>query len=122
MKVAKEELLGHDHQQDARHGLRQRDSRFRYDELGFKREKILTATATAKLQGSAQLDEETVSSIRQLVRGAVAGMKSENVTVIDQNGRYLARHSRTRRRSRRRSNSSRLQRTNEKDLKTKYRQ
>jgi flagellar M-ring protein FliF len=53
---------------------------------GLNRSKLLTATATAKLQGSAQLDEAMVFSIRQAVKGAIAGMKPEDVTVIDLNG------------------------------------
>jgi len=54
---------------------------------GFGREKVTTATVGVKPQGSGQLDGERVSSIRLAVAGAFAGMKPENVTVIDLNGR-----------------------------------
>jgi len=53
---------------------------------GFKKEKITTATATAKAAGAVQLEESQVSAIRHLVAGAIAGLKPENVTVADLNG------------------------------------
>jgi flagellar biosynthesis/type III secretory pathway M-ring protein FliF/YscJ len=52
---------------------------------GFK-EKLITATVCVKPIGTAQLDEARVSSIRQLVAGAIAGLKPENVTVSDLGG------------------------------------
>jgi flagellar M-ring protein FliF len=85
MKVAKEDLLGMIISKMP--GMEYGTVILDFDTAStLKREKIFAATATAKLQGSAQLDEDTVNSIRQLVRGAVAGMKPEDVTVIDQNG------------------------------------
>ena len=51
------------------------------------REKITTASVSVKPVGSTQLDEARVSSIRHLVAGAIAGLKPENVTVADLNGR-----------------------------------
>jgi flagellar M-ring protein FliF len=54
---------------------------------GFNKTKIITATASVKPLGSEQLDEAKVSSIRHLVAGAIAGLKPENVTVTDLNGR-----------------------------------
>ncbi|MCC6125581.1 MAG: hypothetical protein IT426_11505 [Pirellulales bacterium] len=54
---------------------------------GFKREKVSTALAVVQPAGSQELDEEKVSSIRHLVASTISGMKSENVTVSDQNGR-----------------------------------
>ncbi len=54
---------------------------------GFNKEKIVTATASVKPVGSTTLDAEKVSSIRHAVAGAIAGMKPENVTVADLNGR-----------------------------------
>jgi len=53
---------------------------------GWKKEKIITATATVKREGSANLDDSQVLSIRYLVAGAIAGMKPENVNVTDLNG------------------------------------
>ena len=54
---------------------------------GFNRDKLTTATACIKPTGSTQLDEARVSAIRYLVAGAIAGLKPENVTVSDLNGR-----------------------------------
>ncbi len=54
---------------------------------GFTREKLITATVCVKPVGSEQLEESRVSAIRHLVAGAIAGMKPENVTVSDLNGR-----------------------------------
>ncbi|MEN6558610.1 MAG: hypothetical protein ABFC54_10565 [Thermoguttaceae bacterium] len=54
---------------------------------GFQREKLITATVSVKPVGDAQLDEARVSSIRYFVAGAIAGLKPENVTVSDLNGR-----------------------------------
>jgi flagellar biosynthesis/type III secretory pathway M-ring protein FliF/YscJ len=53
---------------------------------GFK-EKVITATVSVKPSGSAQLEEPRVSAIRHYVAGAIAGLKPENVTVADLNGR-----------------------------------
>ncbi len=60
-----------------------------YDEEvkpGLLREKMVTATASAKAVGNGQLDERLVSAIRHLVAGAIAGLKPESVTVADLNG------------------------------------
>jgi len=54
---------------------------------GLNREKIATASVTVWPVGQNQIDEETVEKIRNIVCGAVAGMKPENVTVSDSNGR-----------------------------------
>jgi flagellar M-ring protein FliF len=54
---------------------------------GLNREKILTASVAVKPTGSEHLDAETVSKIRHFVAGAIAGLKPENVTVSDSNGR-----------------------------------
>jgi flagellar M-ring protein FliF len=47
--------------------------------------KVTTATVGVKPQGSEQLDAERAASVRQCVAGAIAGMKPENVAVIDLN-------------------------------------
>jgi flagellar M-ring protein FliF len=54
---------------------------------GINREKVTTASVSVKPAGAAQLDESRVSSIRHLVAGAIAGLKPENVTIADLNGR-----------------------------------
>jgi flagellar M-ring protein FliF len=54
---------------------------------GLNREKIFTASVAVKPLGSDQLDSEKVSKIRLYVAGAIAGLKAENVTVSDLNGR-----------------------------------
>jgi flagellar M-ring protein FliF len=54
---------------------------------GLNREKIFTASVAVKPIGSDQLDAEKVSKIRHYVAGAIAGLKPENVTVSDLNGR-----------------------------------
>jgi flagellar M-ring protein FliF len=54
---------------------------------GLNREKILTASVAVKPVGSQQLDADKVSSIRHYVATAFAGLKPENVTVSDCNGR-----------------------------------
>jgi flagellar M-ring protein FliF len=54
---------------------------------GFKREKLTTALAVVQPMGSQELDEDKVSSIRHTVASSIAGLKYENVTVSDQNGR-----------------------------------
>ena len=54
---------------------------------GFNQEKLITAAASVKPAGSDRLTEEQVSSVRYLVVGAIAGLKPENVTVCDLNGR-----------------------------------
>ena len=53
---------------------------------GLVREKLVTATASAKAVGSRPLDERQVSAIRHMVAGAIAALKPENVTVADLNG------------------------------------
>ncbi len=53
----------------------------------WNREKLITATVCVKPVGAEQLEESRVSAIRHLVAGAIAGMKPENVTVSDLNGR-----------------------------------
>jgi flagellar M-ring protein FliF len=54
---------------------------------GLNREKLITATASVKPVGSSQLEEARVSAIRHVVASAIAGLKPENVTVSDLNGR-----------------------------------
>jgi flagellar M-ring protein FliF len=51
------------------------------------RDKLITATACVKPASTNQLDEARVVSIRHLIAGAIAGLKPENVTVSDLNGR-----------------------------------
>jgi flagellar biosynthesis/type III secretory pathway M-ring protein FliF/YscJ len=51
------------------------------------KEKVATAVVWVKAMGSTQLDEETVLAIRDSVVPAFAGLKPENVTVSDLNGR-----------------------------------
>ncbi len=51
-----------------------------------RREKMTTATAAVKPDGSEHLDESQVSAIRHLVAPAIGGLKPENVTVTDLNG------------------------------------
>lgn len=54
---------------------------------GLNREKYTTASVSVKPIGETQLDDNKVSSIRHLVAGAVPGLKPENVTIADLNGR-----------------------------------
>jgi len=54
--------------------------------FGLKREEVKTASVSVKPIGTRQLDPADVSKIRHLVAGAF-GMKYENVTVADLNGR-----------------------------------
>ena len=54
---------------------------------GFNKEKLITASACVKPAGAGQLAESQVSAVRKLVAGAIAGLKPENVTVSDLNGR-----------------------------------
>lgn len=56
---------------------------------GLSREKLVTASVSVKPLGSEQLEESQVSSIRHLVAGSIAGLKAENVTVADLNGRVF---------------------------------
>jgi flagellar biosynthesis/type III secretory pathway M-ring protein FliF/YscJ len=51
------------------------------------KEKLITATIIVKPAGTSQLEESRVLDIRNLVAGAIAGLKPENVTVSDLNGR-----------------------------------
>lgn len=53
---------------------------------GFSK-KLITATVSVKPAGTDQLHESRVSAIRHLVAGAIAGLKPEDVTVSDLNGR-----------------------------------
>lgn len=53
---------------------------------GFK-EKVTTVVVLVKPTGAGQLDEATVMAIRKMMPGAFAGLKLENVTVADLNGR-----------------------------------
>jgi len=52
---------------------------------GFTRQKITTASATVWPHAAGQLDSDQVSSIRHFLSGAIPGLKSQNVTVIDGN-------------------------------------
>jgi len=54
---------------------------------GLNREKYTTASVSVKPIGDTQLDDNKVASIRHLVAGAVPGLKPENVTIADLNGR-----------------------------------
>jgi flagellar M-ring protein FliF len=54
---------------------------------GLSREKVVTASVSVKPVGTAPLDDDRVSSIRYLVAGAIAGLKPQNVNILDQNGR-----------------------------------
>ncbi len=54
---------------------------------GLNREKINTASVAVKPIGSDQLDADKVSKIRHYVASAFAGLKPEEVTVSDLNGR-----------------------------------
>ncbi len=53
----------------------------------FGQDKIATASVNVKPLGSMQLDENQVRNCRNLVASAIAGMKPQNVTVTDLNGR-----------------------------------
>jgi flagellar M-ring protein FliF len=53
------------------------------------REKDVTASVFLKLGSSRTLSKEEVSGIVHLVSGSVEGLRSENVTVIDSNGKVL---------------------------------
>ncbi|NQU25762.1 MAG: hypothetical protein HQ567_31115 [Candidatus Nealsonbacteria bacterium] len=53
---------------------------------GFIRETINTASVTVKPVGAGQLDETRVAKIRYQVASAYAGLKSESVTITDNNG------------------------------------
>ncbi len=52
----------------------------------FNRSRTITATAAVKPVGNEQLTESQVASIRSLVAGAIAGLRSNEVTVADLNG------------------------------------
>jgi flagellar M-ring protein FliF len=57
-----------------------------YNPGGFK-EKVVTVVALVKPVGAGQLDEAAVTAIRNMMPDAFAGLKLENVTVADLNGR-----------------------------------
>jgi flagellar M-ring protein FliF len=57
---------------------------------GLKRERVITASVYVQPAGSLELDEEKASAIRMCVKAAIAGLKYENVTVTDQNGRTFS--------------------------------
>jgi flagellar biosynthesis/type III secretory pathway M-ring protein FliF/YscJ len=50
------------------------------------KDKLITATIIVKPTGTSQVEESRVLDIRNLVAGAIAGLKPENVTVSDLNG------------------------------------
>ena len=54
---------------------------------GLNREKINTASVAVKPVGSERLDQAKVSMIRHYVASAFAGLKPDDVTVSDVNGR-----------------------------------
>lgn len=56
-------------------------------DTGLMRKDIATASVNIKPAGSEPLDPERIPVIRNLVTAAIAGMKRENVTVTDLNGR-----------------------------------
>jgi flagellar M-ring protein FliF len=57
---------------------------------GLRRERVITASVYVQPAGSLELDEEKASAIRMCVKAAVAGLRYENVTVTDQNGRTFS--------------------------------
>ena len=64
-----------------------------YDEEtkpSFGHEKQMTALVNVKPAGNLPLDELQVSDIRKIVAAPKAGLKEENVTVADLNGRTCA--------------------------------
>jgi len=64
-------------------------ARVQYDtetKRDFNRTRLTTALVTVKPEGSKELSETQVASIRHAVAAAFAGMKAENVTVADRNG------------------------------------
>jgi flagellar M-ring protein FliF len=54
---------------------------------GLGQEVIRTASVFASAVGSVPLDDDQVDKMRYYVAGAIAGMKPENVTIADANGR-----------------------------------
>lgn len=59
-------------------------------DTGLMRKDIATASVNIKPAGSEPLDPDRIPVIRNLVTAAIAGMKRENVTVTDLNGRTYA--------------------------------
>lgn len=60
------------------------------NEPGLKASVIKTASVAVKALGTQQLDQEQVRKIRCLVKAAFAGLKPENVTLVDLNGPVYA--------------------------------
>ncbi len=60
------------------------------NERGLKASTTKTASVAVKALGTQQLDQEQVRKIRCLVRAAFAGLKPENVTLVDLNGPVYA--------------------------------
>ena len=54
---------------------------------GLNPTQVVTASVSVKPRGNLQLDDRQVQMIRALVRGAIAHLKPDDVTVIDLNGR-----------------------------------
>lgn len=52
---------------------------------GFRREKLITASANVEPLGREALDEQQASAVQHLVAGAIAGLKPEAVVVLDTN-------------------------------------
>ncbi len=53
----------------------------------FQTDKVATASVSVKPLGGAQLDDNQVRMIRNVVAGAFAGLKTQSVTVTDLNGK-----------------------------------
>ena len=60
------------------------------EKRGFGEQNIITASVSVKPLGSQPFEEERVPMLRHLVASAIAGLRPENVTVVDLNGRHYA--------------------------------
>ncbi len=58
------------------------------DQRSFGAQTLITASVSVKPNGVLPLDEERVPTLRHLVASAIAGLKPENVTIIDLNGKH----------------------------------
>jgi len=58
------------------------------EKRGFGQESVTTASVSVQPVGAQPLDEERVPMLRHLVSSAIAGLKPENVTITDLNGRH----------------------------------
>ncbi len=87
MKNAKQTRLVPGHLRHARNRTGLRALRRRQPARRPFKDKLITATVIIKPAGTSQLEESRVLAVRHLVAGAIAGLKPENVTVSDLNGR-----------------------------------